>query len=57
MIKIWTIEEILLLDQAVKNHLTTEDVHTLAGLIDRIKQLERRYWRLLISFHLVDWLR
>ena len=42
MIKIWTIEEILLLDQAVKNHLTTEDVHTLAGLIDRSYQATRK---------------
>ena len=42
MLKIWTTEEILLLDQAVKNHLTTEDVHTLAGLIDRSYQATRK---------------
>ena len=42
MFRSWTIEEILLLDQAVKNHLTTEDIHTLAGMIDRSYQATRK---------------
>ena len=42
MFRVWTIEEILLLDQAVKNHLTTEDIHTLAGMIDRSYQATRK---------------
>ena len=42
MFRSWTTEEILLLDQAVKNHLTTEDIYELAKLIDRSYQATRK---------------
>ena len=42
MFRSWTIEEILLLDQGVRSRLTTEDIHTLAGMIDRSYQATRK---------------
>jgi len=42
MFRNWTTEEILLLDQAVKNHLTTEDIEALAKLLERSYQATRK---------------
>ena len=42
MFRSWTTEEILLLDQAVKAHLTTEDIETLGKLLDRSYQATRK---------------
>tara|TARA_R110001632_G_scaffold194827_1_gene316296 strand:+ start:379 stop:876 length:498 start_codon:yes stop_codon:yes gene_type:complete len=38
----WKIEEVLILDQAVKSHLTTEDIEALAKLIGRSYQATRK---------------
>ncbi len=42
MFRSWTTEEILLLDQGVRSRLTTEDIHALAGMIDRSYQATRK---------------
>jgi len=42
MFRSWTTEEILLLDQAVKAHLTTEDIENLGKLLDRSYQATRK---------------
>ena len=42
MFRSWTTEEILLLDQAVKKYLTTEDIHELSKLIGRSYQATRK---------------
>ena len=42
MFRVWTIDEILLLDQATVKQLTTEDIHELAKLIGRSYQATRK---------------
>ncbi len=42
MFRVWTIDEILLLDQATVKQLTTEDIHELANFIGRSYQATRK---------------
>ena len=42
MYNVWTAEELLLLDQAIKSSLTTEDIHAVAKLLGRSYQATRK---------------